>query len=280
MPAEESQHGGEQPGLSMSSTPESTSASVPSQDEQQVANPVPLEETTDGHPAPDPFADQDVPWRRAPQRRSTLAFVVLVLITAIIFGPAGYFVGRATPASVTAPSPSVSASANAPTPTLTSPFERAQEATNRRHLSPALQRLAEPWLPYVGNCTPSTAALTQGKKSQLKCRYGNVTVNFVEFASVSERDKARTAHLDRQVDARLLAPGVAARRDGPTPSGRTTGSYIESSYTATAGTKTDTIAALWWDDANTPIAAYLLAYWHDDLGSSWDPLRDLWSRYA
>jgi len=47
----------------------------------------------------------------------------------------------------------------------------------------------------------------------------------------------------------------------------------------TAGV-TRTVAGIWWEDAQTPIAAYLLAYWKDGLGERWEPMRDLWSRYA
>jgi hypothetical protein len=35
-----------------------------------------------------------------------------------------------------------------------------------------------------------------------------------------------------------------------------------------------------WDDANASVGADMLAYWKDKLGSSWDPLRDLWARHA
>jgi hypothetical protein len=37
---------------------------------------------------------------------------------------------------------------------------------------------------------------------------------------------------------------------------------------------------MWWDDARTPVAGYLLAYWKEGLGEKWEPMRDLWSRYA
>lgn len=201
-----------------------------------------------------------------------------LLVGMLLFGPAGFVVGRTftgraapvqTPSAELSPSPSPSQP----------PYERAQEATNKRELSPALQGLAAPWLPYIGSCSSDGKAV-KGEKTRVTCEHGDVSIGFVEFDSMAAREKARLANLARHVDARRLTPGVAERREGPTPSGRTTGTYIEYAYTAKVGRKSYTVAAIWWDDKDAPIAAYVLAYWNDDLGKSWEPLRDLWSRHA
>jgi len=97
---------------------------------------------------------------------------------------------------------------------------------------------------------------------------------FVEYKSTAERDRARGKLQPQVREASTLAPGVK-------PSGKTAqGNYVEYAYRLTEGGVTRTVAGIWWDDAQTPIAAYLLAYWKDGLGERWEPMRDLWSRYA
>lgn len=233
--------------------------------------------------APPPF-DFDAPLppgRRIvpsppPQRGRLVLPLVVGLVAALVFGAGGFFAGRSTAVTGAAP-PAVTA---APAPSSASPFDRAQEAANRRVFPAALHGLAAPWLPHVGACARGGGAPVRGEAARVRCQYGDVGITFVQFASAADRDKARIANLGRQVDARQLTPGVAARREGPTPSGRMAGEYIEYAYTTKVGGTTQTVAALWWDDGGAPVAAYLVAYWRDDLGSSWEPLRDLWSRHA
>jgi len=54
-----------------------------------------------------------------------------------------------------------------------------------------------------------------------------------------------------------LAPGVAAAIEGPSPSRRTNGNYAEYAYRIVEQGRARTVSGLWWDDAQTPIAAYL-----------------------
>jgi hypothetical protein len=82
------------------------------------------------------------------------------------------------------------------------------------------------------------------------------------------------------VDARTLTPGAGDAQVRATPSGRTNGNYVEYAYSLKEGGRTRPIAGIWWDDTNTPVAAYLLAFWKEGVGESWAPMRDLWSRYA
>jgi len=101
---------------------------------------------------------------------------------------------------------------------------------------------------------------------------------FVEYKSTAARDKARGKLQPQARDARTLAPG--AKPPGKTEGKSVSGDYVEYAYRLTEGGVTRTVAGIWWDDAQTPIAAYLLAYWQDGLGERWEPMRDLWSRYA
>ncbi len=107
-----------------------------------------------------------------------------------------------------------------------------------------------------------------------------MSVIFVEFKSVEDRDKARVKALAQNVDARTLTPGVGNDVQQATPSGRTNGHYVEYAYKLTERGVPRTVSAIWWDDTQSPVAGLLLAYWKEGVGSSWDPMRDLWSRYA
>ena len=86
--------------------------------------------------------------------------------------------------------------------------------------------------------------------------------------------------LGQNVDARTLTPGVAAATDRATPSGRTTGNYVEYAYKVTESDGVRTVSGIRWDEAEAPVGAYLLAYWTDGIGADWAPMRDLWGRYA
>jgi hypothetical protein len=102
----------------------------------------------------------------------------------------------------------------------------------------------------------------------------------VEYATVADRDKARVRVLGQNVDARTLTPGVAEAGAKAAPSGRTTGNYVEYAYSVTEQKRPRTLSGTWGDDARTPVAGYTLAYWADDVGESWAPMRDIGTRYA
>ncbi|AXH93690.1 hypothetical protein EEZ25_33660 [Micromonospora aurantiaca] len=55
--------------------------------------------------------------------------------------------------------------------------------------------------------------------------------------------------------------------------------YIEYAYEIPSGERAgQVVVAVWWSDPTQPIAGVFLAYWSEDLGSSWVPLRDLWNQ--
>jgi hypothetical protein len=203
-----------------------------------------------------------------------------LLVGLVLFGPAGFLAG----ANLAHPAPAASPSATSPpgaTATGLPPFERNQLAINRDKVKGDLALLANSWLPYVSNCVnsddkggPKPAA---GEVFRVGCRYGSVAVTFVQYTSVSDRDAARARRLQLNTDSQQSMPGVGDPTEKRSVSGNTHGNYLE------YGFKTDDgrlLAVLWWDNADTPVGATLVADWHDGLGESWAPLRDLWQRYS
>ncbi|MCM4083641.1 hypothetical protein [Paractinoplanes hotanensis] len=245
---------------------------------------------------PDPFGEKQEGWtdtpygfaappgRRIepspPPQRSRLMVGLLAGLVAglLLFGAGGYFAGRVT--APEAAGPSVPAPSGA-----LGVFERNQVAVNQPDFAgTGLTTLAEGWLPYLSTCSrsgsPGGPKLNDGEKVRVRCTLDGMSAIFVAYESVAERDKARVKVLGQAVDARTLTPGVAPATERATPSGRTTGNYLEYAYRLTEGGTTRTVSGMWWDDARTPVAGNLLAYWKEGLGEKWEPMRDLWSRYA
>ena len=233
------------------------------------------------NPTHDPydFSLSSYPSRRIepsppPAPKRLLVGVVAGLVAGLlIFGTSGWFAGRST-----APKPTATA-------TRLGAFERSQLALNRPHFaSTGLLSISQGWLPYLSTCSrngePGGPKRNAGEKARVRCTLDGMSAIFVEYKSVAERDKARATTLEQSVDARKLTPGVGPATQRPAPSGRTAGNYVEYAYKVTEGGTARPVAGLWWDDAHTPVAAYLLAYWKEGVGQSWEPMRDLWSRYA
>jgi hypothetical protein len=232
------------------------------------------------HNDPDPsFGFSAPPGRRIepspPRQRSRLPLGLAIGLLAglLIFGTAGWLTGRATAPTETATTPA--------TPTA-SVFEQNQIRINTPDFQgTGLTTLAKGWLPYIATCNRTApTTLSQGEKTRVRCTLDGMSALFVEYTSVAERDKARAKTVSQAADARELTPGVAKPTQRPTPSNRTTGNYVEYAYRLTERGVTRTVSGIWWDDAKTPVAGYLLAYWKDGVGESWEPMRDLWSRYA
>ncbi len=230
---------------------------------------------------PSPFASRRIEPSPPPDRSRLLIGIVAGLVAGLlVFGAGGWFAGRAT-APDAAPKPTPTA---APTSTL-GVFEQSQVALNQPYFAATgLVTISQGWLPYLASCArsgePGGPALSAGEKTRVRCTLDGMSAIFVEYNSISDRDKARVKTLGQNVDARTLTPGVGAATQRATPSGRTNGNYVEYAYKLTEGGVTRPVAAVWWDDAQTPVAGYLLAYWKEGLGESWDPMRDLWARYA
>jgi hypothetical protein len=236
---------------------------------------------------PDPYGFAAPPGRRIepspPPDRRRLYFSALAGLLAglVLFGTAGWFVGRAT-----APDQQAQTPAEAPKPgQAPGIFEQNQIAINGPDFAgTGLVAIAEGWLPYLATCTrngsPGGPALGDGEKTRVRCTLDGMSAIFVEYASTEERDRARAVAIRQGADTEALAPGAAEPTERKAPSARTEGNYVEYAYRLTERGTTRTVSGLWWDDAQTPVAGYLLAYWKDGVGESWAPMRDLWSRYA
>ncbi|MFF5081032.1 hypothetical protein ACFY36_28615 [Actinoplanes sp. NPDC000266] len=233
-----------------------------------------------------PYGFSSPPGRRIeptppPDRgRFFLGLLAGLIAGLLLFGAGGFFAGRAT-----APEqPQAQAPQPAPTAGL-GVFEQSQAALNAPDFAgTGLVTLSEGWLPFLSTCgrsgTPGGPKLSPGEKVRVRCTLDGMSAIFVEYNDVAERDKARVKAMGQAVDARTLTPGVGPATEGPTPSGRTTGNYVEYAYRLTEGGTTRTVSGVWWDDARAPVAGFLLAYWKEGVGEKWEPMRDLWSRYA
>ncbi len=243
-------------------------------------------------PTPDPFG-LGAPLTRGPRiepspppqrNRLLLGLLAGLLSGLLLFGIGGFVLGRTTADPAAASDPAgVPTQQPSPAPAL-GVYEQSQVALNQTRLTGALAPLAQGWLPYLSACDrngePGGPALNRGEKARVRCRFDGMSVIFVEYATVADRDKARVKTLGQNVDARTLAPGAGAAGEKVSPSGRTTGSYVEYAYTVTERQVPQTVSGIWWDDAGTPVAAYMLAYWKGGVGESWAPMREVWARYA
>ncbi|WP_203779743.1 hypothetical protein [Paractinoplanes rishiriensis] len=236
-------------------------------------------------PSADPFG-LPMSGRRiepTPPPRPTRLFAGIaigLIVGLLVFGAAGWFVGRST-----APDATAAVTPKAAGPPALGVFERSQVDVNRPDFAgTGLGPVVEGFLPYLSSCArsgqPNGPALNRGEKVRVRCTLDGMSAIFVEYTSTAERDRARQRMLDPGQDAREETPGIGPAVQRAAPSGRTEGNYVEYAYRLTEEGRTRTVSGLWWDDAQTPIAGYLLAFWKEGIGESWEPMRDLWSRYA
>jgi hypothetical protein len=252
----------------------------------------PLQSTGWSDTGSDPlFGDDRSPWQpritpSPPPQRGKLLLGLLIgaLGGLLVFGGAGFAVGRLSAPDAPAPLATPSATSTPNDAANLPPYEQSQAEVNKPKFTGELATFAEGWVPYAGDCVKSGErggpGLAEGEAVRIACEYGSALVYFVQYKSIADRDKTRIRNLGQNVDARQLTPGVAAGGEKETPSGRSSGSYIEYAYSFGEGAAARTVAGLWWDDADRPVGAYLLSYWKEELGQSWEPLRDLWGRYA
>jgi hypothetical protein len=197
----------------------------------------------------------------------------------LIFGTGGWFLGQAT-ADGADPAPTATPTATASAAPTAGAYEQNQIAINQPKLAGSLAAVAQGWLPHLSGCARSGEkdgpTLDKGEKLRVRCEMDAMSVIFVEYLTAADRDKAQVKTLGQNVDARQLTPGVGPAAVRATPSGRTNGNYVEFAYQATGRT----VSGIWWDDSATPVAAYLLAYWKEGAGEKWEPMRDIWARYA
>jgi len=238
-------------------------------------------------PWTDPPATQDgQTWQPritpSPPRKPRLGLGILigVLVGLLVFGTAGFFAGRAT-----APEPKAQPTASAtPRPTGSLPaYEAGQLELNRKKFTGDLATLAEPWLAVVGGCSNSAdqfgPKLDAGEQTRVFCELNNLSVFFVQYKSIADRDAKRATRQKQNTDAQALTPGAAGPSQKSTPSGKATGNYIEYAYRGGSGNQARTTSGVWWEMDKAPVAAFIEVYW-SDIGEKWDPLRDVWQRYS
>jgi hypothetical protein len=216
------------------------------------------------------------PTPKQPKGRLLLPALAGLLAGLLLFGTGGWFLGRATSGD----GASTPTSAAVPSAAALPPYEQNQVAINQPKFAGALAAVSQGWLPHLSGCSRSGEkdgpVPNKGEKVRVRCEMDAMSVIFVEYGTAADRDKARVQTLGQNVDARTLTPGAGAAVERATPSGRTSGNYVEYAY-QTSG---KTVSGIWWDDAATPVAAYLLAYWKEGTGEKWEPMRDVWARYA
>ena len=257
-------------------------------------------------PVPDPAAAQWQPapaapdptgqWQPAPAApagtKLGIGLLLGLVIGLVVFGGAGGGIGYYA-ASGSAPSPSASAGSPSVKPTSPGPrgtaslqpFDKSHMDYNKKKFAGDLANLAGPWLPWMSLCAKNGdkngPTLRDGEDVRVVCGAGNLSVAFVQYKSSDARDKARGGYVADNVSAKSLAPGVGNATTRKTPSGVANGNYVEFAYKLSSGDNAGkVIAGVWWDDEKTSTAAYVLAYWVDDLGETWEPLRDVWQRTA
>jgi hypothetical protein len=148
----------------------------------------------------------------------------------------------------------------------------------------ALAGFLRPWISHVQGCLSAAQrggpSLGRGETQRVTCAINGITVHFVSYHSIVDRDYARALVASRNTEAQDLTSGVMRPEYLRTPSGRSTGAYIEYAYRTVVAQSSQIVAGLWWDDAARPLAGYMLADWTVELGGRWDPLRDVWQRLA
>ncbi len=218
-----------------------------------------------------------VPSPKPPRGRVLLGIAVGLLAGLVLFGPTGYLVG-AHRAESAPPKPQ---SSSPGTGDALGPFEQNQRALNTNKFNGDLAVFAKSWLPHVANCNKSGdkdgPQLGQGEVVRISCRYASVTVFFVQFQSIEERDRARGGRVPQNEDAKQMMPGVGEAAAKRTASGNANGNYLEYGFKGDTGR---TFAGLWWDNTATPVAGFMIVDWNDGLDEKWEPLRDLWRRYS
>ncbi|MFI6163900.1 hypothetical protein ACIA59_28615 [Micromonospora haikouensis] len=173
---------------------------------------------------------------------------------------------------------------NPPSAGLENPFQRRQAALNRARLTdPAIADFAAPWLPDIADCISDTSprgpALGAGERSRVRCTAGFVTVYWIAYRSLLDRDAAEARLRAQATNVPLLAPGAGPPGELSTPDGSGRVRYVEYAYPVSSDLSAgQVVAGLWWTDPAKPIAGVILAYW-SDLGS-WGPSRALWQLAA
>ncbi|MCZ7420625.1 MULTISPECIES: hypothetical protein [unclassified Micromonospora] len=225
--------------------------------------------------AVDPFDSSGgrriVPVARPPRNRLRL-WIGGVVLTALLAGGAGFFVGGALDGSgEPAGDPSVSAS-----PPL---YDATQNSLNKTKFDGDLMPLAEPWLAQMGGCAVDTEVggpeLLDGESRHVFCRYRGVAVHFARYESAATKEAARTFRQEMGIIGRALAPGLREATQSTGGSSGAPGAYVEYAGNGHDGRP---VCGIWWSRDDGLSSLYLETPCGAGLGGNWDALRDLWHR--
>ena len=253
---------------------------------------------TQRSPAQQSTAQQRMPWTDPPAQeeggawqpritpspprkpRLWLGLLIGVLVGLLVFGTAGFFVGRKTA------EPEAQPTTTTPTQQTTGEmgaYQAGQLELNRTKFSGDLATIAEPWLAWMGGCSNSGdqfgPKLDPGEQTRVFCELNNLSVFFVQYKTIADRDTKRAAREKQNIDAQNLTQGAVAPSQKSTTSGKTTGNYIEYAYRNGTGNEARTTGGIWWEMDKAPVAAFIEVYW-TDVGEKWEALRDVWQRYS
>jgi hypothetical protein len=218
----------------------------------------------------------------SPPRKPRLWLGILIgaLVGLLVFGTAGFFVGRKTA------EPEAKPTTTTPTPRDTGEmgaYQAGQLELNRKKFTGDLATIAEPWLAWMGGCSNSAdqfgPKLDPGEQTRVFCELNNLSVFFVQYKTIADRDTKRAAREKQNIDAQALTPGAAAPSQKTTTSGKTSGNYIEYAYRNGSGNEARTTGGIWWEMDKAPVAAFIEVYWID-VGEKWEAMRDVWQRYS
>ncbi|GIF16831.1 hypothetical protein FHX34_1021094 [Actinoplanes teichomyceticus] len=234
--------------------------------------------------AVDPFDEQRPPAAprfpaTAKPKRGRAGIIAALIVLPLAFGAGGFFLGKSqgdggSPAAAgTAAKPAASTSLP--------PYEASQLAINRAKLGNDLSGIAGPWVAEVGGCASNTEPggpkLPVDEKTHVFCRYGGVSVHFASYRTAAQRDAARAWRQQLSLQNGSLVQGMELPSHKTGGVTGTTGTYVE--Y-ALKGADNRAYCGIWWDREGEISAVYLEALCKEDLGGSWAPLRDLWSRHS
>jgi hypothetical protein len=224
-----------------------------------------------------PFPQQQQP-PAAPAKRPLAMLIIGMIVTPLFTGVAGYVIAATTAPEKVAQAPTSTAS---PSPTALGPYDANQIAMNSPKFLGELAELAEPWLPHLTSCAANTDAngpkVPTDRKRQTFCRFGNVALHFVEFASPAAEESAREYRHELGTEGTGLVPGVQPMTRKVGSVSQVPGSYIEYAF---KDADNITQCGLWWDPDATSAALFMEAPCQSALRDSLDPLRDLWQRYS
>jgi hypothetical protein len=251
--------------VTAAAAPLAAAAPAPGSTADPAPVPAPAIRPSTGHVEPEPQA----------RPRQLGPALVGLFVGLLIFGSTGYLIGvRADDGA--SPTTAVAGTASAD-------GFAVRNAAIRAGIDPALLPVAESWLPFVESCTdgdePAGPRPQPGEEARLSCRVNGLDLGFIRYASVADRNRAAEARRRQNAAAAMLTPGIAAPGRGTAAAGRVNGNYIEYATGPTAA-GAPTVSGIWWDDTETPVAAYLETAWQAGAGGSWDTLREVWRRLS